>query len=526
MQKECIISGKACLGLELGSTRIKAVLIDEKGNVLASGGYEWENSYKNGYWTYELNEAIKGINACYMSLKRDVSDKYGVKLTKIASIGISAMMHGYIVFDKNEKQLADFRTWRNMASVEAVNELCDTLKFNIPRRWSSALFYQAVLDKEEHVNNIYRLMTLSCYIHTLLTDNFVIGVCDASGIFPIDPATSDYDEQMIAAFDMLLQKKGVNISFKNLLPKVLLAGESGGTLTEKGALILDSEGDLESGVMLCPPEGDGGTGMVATNSVAVGTGNISAGTSAFAMTVFEGKLSNPRREIDVLASPDGSTVAMIHASNCTSELNAWADAFAELSAMFGNKIDRGQILSAMFDAAQFSAPDCGGVINCNFLSGDNITGFSEGRPLTVRTPESEFNIGTFSRALIFSAIAPLKIGMEYLKNENVSPSCIMGHGGYFKSSFGQKAVAAAFNTPVSVLKTAGEGGAWGIALLAGFARYKSYNERLSEYLDKNIFSYFEKTTVQPDENDVTGFNEYIKRYKTMLNIERTAVDVL
>ena len=516
-------SGKSVLGIELGSTRIKAVLIDEKYQPVAKGTYDWENSLVNGIWTYSLDEVIKGVQGCYASLKADVKEKYGETLKRVDGIGISAMMHGYLAFDENGEQSAEFRTWRNTNTGAAAEELTDLLDFNMPLRWSAAHLYQAVLDREEHTGRIRYMTTLAGYVHCLLTGENVLGIGDAAGMFPIDSETGDYDIKKAELFDEKLKEPGFNKKLEDIFPKVLRAGEYAGKLTEKGALLLDPDGDLEPGAVFCPPEGDAGTGMIATNSITARTGNVSAGTSVFAMVVLEKPLSAVYPEIDMVTTPDGKPVAMVHCNNCTSDINAWADIFKEFAESVGITLTRGQALDKMFELAGKGAPDCGGTITYNYFSGEPITGLEKGMPMVLRKPDAVFSAENFMRSNLYSAMAALKIGMDILlKKENVKIDSLLGHGGFFKAErVGQEILAAAVDTKVSVMKTASEGGAYGIALLAA---YMSDNKISLDDFAAKVFKETEIMTVNPDEANVKGFEEYMKMYKKGLKAEKTAVE--
>lgn len=526
-QKEAIKAGKTSLGIEFGSTRIKAVLIGEDATPLASGSHEWENQYDNGIWTYSLEAIWGGLQSCYRDLAEDVKNTYGVELETVGSIGFSAMMHGYMAFDRNGELLVPFRTWRNTTTEQAAKVLTEVFHYNIPQRWSIAHLYQAILNKEDHVKDITFLTTLAGYIHWKMTGEKVVGVGDASGMFPIDSMTKDYDASMTEKFDNLTD----NVypwKIKDLLPKVLLAGENAGTLSEEGAKLLDTSGKLKAGIPVCPPEGDAGTGMAATNSVAVRTGNVSAGTSVFAMIVLEKELENVHMEIDLVTTPSGDPVAMVHCNNCTSDLNAWVNLFKEFAESFGVEVDMTKLFSVLYNKAMEGDAECGGLLAYNYFSGEHVTGFEEGRPMFVRTPNSKFNLANFMRVHLFTALGALKTGLDILmKEENVKLDVLMGHGGLFKTKgVGQKIMAAAVNTPVSVMATAGEGGAWGIALLASYMINKGADETLSQYLEAKVFAGQESETLSPDAKDVEGFDEFIKRYSEGLAIERAAVDSL
>ncbi|MBQ7573985.1 MAG: FGGY-family carbohydrate kinase [Clostridia bacterium] len=523
--KDIISAGKAVLGIEFGSTRIKAVLIDDTYAPIAQGAHDWENRLENGIWTYSLSDITLGLQDCYRSLAEDVREKYGITLTKLAGIGFSAMMHGYMAFDKNGELLVPFRTWRNSITGDAAKELTALFNYNIPQRWSIAHLYQAMLNKEEHLSNLDFFTTLDGFIHWKLTGNKVLGIGEASGMFPIDIETKNYDADMIAKFDALSKSHGYDIKLGDILPKVLLAGDSAGALTKEGALFIDPTGTLEAGIPLCPPEGDAGTGMVATNSVRERTGNISAGTSIFAMVVLEKALKNVYPEIDLVTTPTGSLVAMVHCNNCTSEINAWVNMLKEFSTAAGFDIPTSKFYEIMFNEALSGDTDCGGLLLYNYLSGENVTGLDEGRPLFVRRPDSKFNFKNFARVNIYSALASLKVGLDILnENEDIKIDKMFAHGGLYKTPVvGQKLSAAAINAPVSVMSTAGEGGAWGMALLCAYMLDKEADENLEDFLLNKVFKGDEGTLIEPDKDEVAGFNEFIKTYKKGLEIEKSAV---
>ena len=526
--KISILEGKTVLGIELGSTRIKGVLLDHNHEMLAQGGFSWENRLENGIWTYHMDEVWTGLRACFAELKENVKKEYDVELNNIGAIGISAMMHGYLVFDEKNELLAPFRTWRNTMTDEAVKVLVKEFDYQIPQRWSIAHLYQSVLDDHEYIKDIKYMTTLSGYVHWMLTGEKVLGVDDASGMFPIDIDTKDFDEGMLGKFDALVAGKNYPWKLKEILPKVMVAGESAGVLSEEGAKLLDPTGGLQAGIPLCPPEGDGGTGMVATNSVKVRTGNVSAGTSVFAMIVLEKKLSKVYPEIDLVTTPDGNLVAMVHCNNCTSDLNAWISVFKEFCDTFGVEMDMDTLFGGLYRKALEGDKDCGGLLAYNYFSGEHITHFSEGRPLFVREQNCKFNLANFMRTHLCTSLGGIKVGNDLLvENEGVKVDCIYGHGGLFKTEgVGQKIMAAALNTSVSVMKSAGEGGAWGIAVLAAYMQWKESNESLSDYLNNKVFADAESTTIAPDPEDVAGFQVFIERYKAGLAIERAAVESL
>lgn len=524
--KQAITAGETSLGIELGSTRIKAVLINRQFETIASGSYEWENQLVDGYWTYNLTDITKGLQEAYRELSQEVEQQYGVKLTRIGSIGFSAMMHGYMAFDSTGELLVPFRTWRNSTTGEAARQLTAVFQFNIPERWSIAHLYQAILNGEQHVPRIDYITTLAGYIHWLLTGAKALGIGDASGMFPIDETTQDYNKKMVQQFEELVAEKGYPWKLRHILPKVYPAGVEAGSLSLEGARILDPSGNLEAGIPLCPPEGDAGTGMVATNSVKKRTGNISVGTSVFAMIVLEKELTAVYPEIDMVTTPDGSPVGMVHANNCSSEINAWLGLFQEFYTAMGQKADKNQLYSVLFNQALAADPDGGGLLSYGYFSGENITGMEKGRPLFVRSPESRFNLANFMRIHLFSAFAALKLGMDILtKREHVAIDSILAHGGLFKTPVvGQRIVAAALNVPVSVMDTAGEGGAWGMAILASYMTNKDTQEPLDRFLAEQVFKNAQGQEIKPDLSDVTGFDVFMERYSKGLPIEQAAID--
>ena len=534
MIRKTIEDGKAVLGLEFGSTRIKAVLVDESHSVVAMGTWDWENSLADNIWTYSLEDIWKGLQGCYKSLAEDVRERYGVTLTKLAALGFSGMMHGYMPFDAAGELLVPFRTWRNTMTEEACRKLTPLFQFNIPQRWSIAHLYQAILNGEEHVKDISYLTTLAGYIHWQLSGEGkeggerVLGVGEASGMFPIDSAICDYDAEMTAKFDELVADKGFGWKLKEILPGVLPAGEKAGTLSAAGAKLLDPSGNLQPGVPMCPPEGDAGTGMTATNSVKVRTGNISAGTSIFSMVVTEKALSGVHEEIDMVTTPDGSPVAMVHCNNCTSDLNAWVNLFEEFAGRFGMKTDKNELYGMLYREALTADTDCGGLMAYNYFAGEPVTGLNEGRPMFVRTPDAKFTLANFMRSHLYSSMATLKIGNDILlKEEQVKVDSLTGHGGLFKTPVvGQQLMAAAMNAPVTVMDTASEGGAWGMAVLAAYMREKAEGETLPDYLSSRIFAGQTGTTIEPKPEDVAGFDAFIERYKSTLPAEKAAVEGL
>ena len=526
--KMTIINGNAVLGIELGSTRIKAVLVDENNTPIASGSYEWENQLINGIWTYDEADIWKGVSESYSQMARDVKEKYAVTITTLGAIGFSGMMHGYMAFNKEGELLVPFRTWRNTITARASEELTSILGYHIPQRWSIAHLYQAILNGEEHVEQITYQTTLAGYIHWRLTGEKVLGVGEASGMFPIDIETHDFNKTMISQFNTLIADRNLNWKLEDILPKVLVAGEGAGYLTNEGAKLLDASGNLQAGIPLCPPEGDAGTGMVATNSVSVRTGNVSAGTSVFAMVVLEKDLERVHEELDLVTTPTGNLVAMAHCNNCTSDLNAWVNVFEEFMVSMGMQVDKNRLYEVLYTKALEGDAECGGLLAYNYFSGEHITDFEEGRPLFVRTPESNFNLANFMRVHLFTALGALKVGLDILlKDEGVRLDTIYGHGGLFKTKgVGQKMVAAAIDAPVSVMETAGEGGAWGIAILASYMMNKSENETLDDYLTNRVFAGEKGNRVEPEQKDVEGFDVFIQRYKEGLSIERAAIENL
>ncbi len=525
-KKELIAAGKAILGVEFGSTRIKAVLIDDKGTPLASGSHEWENQLVDGIWTYSLEAVWAGLQDCYRDLCENVKKEFGVELTGFASIGFSAMMHGYLAFDKDGKLLVPFRTWRNTITGEAAEKLTKEFNYNIPQRWSIAHLYQAILNNEAHIKDIAFFTTLAGYVHWKLTGEKVLGVGDASGMFPIDIATGDFDQKMVAKFDSLIADKNLGWKLNDILPKSISAGEAAGTLTAEGAKLLDPSGKLSAGIPLCPPEGDAGTGMVATNSVAKRTGNISAGTSVFAMIVLEKELSKVYPEIDLVTTPDGALVGMVHCNNCTSEMNAWVSVFDEFASLIGASVDKNTLFTSLYNKALEGDADCGGLISYNYFSGEPVTGFTEGAPLFVRKADDSFTLANFMRMHLYSALAALKAGLDLMfKEEHVAVDEMFGHGGFFKTKgVGQRIAAAAINAPVSVMETAGEGGAWGIAVLAAYLIGKKDGESLQAYLNSTIFADQKGLRLEADAKDVAGFNAFMEKYMKGLSIEHAAVD--
>ena len=520
-----IQEGKTVLGLELGSTRIKAVLIGEGHAPIAGGEFGWENRLENGIWTYSLEDVWKGIQAAYAALAADVKEKYGLDLSKIAGFGVSAMMHGYLPFDKDGKQLADFRTWRNTTTEAAATELTQLLDFAIPQRWSIAHLYQAMLNGEGHVEDVAFLTTLAGYVHWQLTGERVMGVGEASGMFPIDSETGDFDQRMIDLVDAKVKEKGYSWRLRDILPQVLGAGEDAGQITLEGAKLIDPSGVLLANIPVAPPEGDAGTGMTATNAVAARTGNVSAGTSVFAMVVLEKPLSKVYPEIDMVTTPTGKPVAMVHCNNCTSDINAWAGMLKGFAEAAGLQLSMNDVFSTLFISAMKGAKDCNGIINIPYLSGEPVTGLSQGRPMLVRGAESGLAFSDFARSLLSGAMASLKIGMEILAREQVKMEVLFGHGGYFKTPLaGQKILSAALDTPISVMETAGEGGPWGMALLAAYRVRRSEGESLGTYLKERVFATAQGSTISPETADVEGFTGYTQQFQKALKAQEKAVE--
>ena len=528
---EKIRGGRTALGIEFGSTRIKAVLIDDTYRTIASGDYQWASHLEDGLWSYSKEEIWKGLQSAYASMADDVYNAYGERLTFIGHIGFSAMMHGYLAFDKAGELLVPFRTWQNTNTSEAHEKLSELFQYNIPERWSVAHLYQAVLNKEEHVGKVDYITTLAGYVHWKLTGKKVLGVGDASGMFPIDPTTKTYEAEFLKQFDALDEIAEQPWKIEDLLPTPLVAGTSAGELTAEGAKLLDPSGALQPGIVLAPPEGDAGTGMVATNSVRVRTGNVSAGTSIFAMVVLEHKLKALHPEVDLVTTPAGDLAGMSHANNFTSDLNAWVGLFGQFAAASGYPLDPGSLYGTLFRAAIADDVDsnCGGLINYPFHSGEFLAGLSEGRPLFVRGPEANMSLGNFMRAQLFSAFSPVKIGMDIMtKDEGVAVDSLVGHGGIFTTpKVAQKILAAAFNTPIKVMSTAAEGGAWGMAVLADYLWHTNEDKsNLADYLDGRVFAGVSSTTESPDSDDVAGFEEFFERFRKGLPIEQAAINAV
>ena len=528
MTKEAVAkeieNGLAAVGIEFGSTRIKAVLIDSEKNPAASGGFTWENSLIDGIWTYSLEEIHNGIVTAFAELKKDVQEKYGIKLTKLKALGISAMMHGYLAFDKDNNLLVPFRTWRNTITGQASKELTELFNYPCPERWSISHYYQAILKKEPHVPQVDFFTTLAGYAHFMLTGKKVLGTGDASGMFPIDANTGDYDKAMVEKFDAIATPKGAPKKLLELLPKAIPAGTDAGTLTKEGALWLDPTGELTDGILCAPPEGDAGTGMVATNAVAPRTGNISAGTSVFAMVVLEKALSKAYPGvIDIVTTPDGKPTAMVHVNTCTAEFNKWVGIIGEAAKLLGADFDTGKLYDTILGSAKDGDKDCGGVYTINYISGEGVTDFSEGRPMVVRSQDSKFTLANFMRSQFYSAVGTLRLGMDVLFNENVKIDSMTGHGGYFKTEgVGLETMAAAMHTPISAMATAGEGGPWGMAVLASYL-VNGKGKSLSDYLEQNVFATAKTKTFEASKEDQEGFNRFFANYTKGLDIERAAI---
>ncbi len=523
--KSTIEAGKAILGIELGSTRIKAVLIDQENKPIAQGSHTWENLLVDGLWTYSIEAIWSGLQDCYADLRTNVKNAYGIEIETLAAIGVSAMMHGYMPFNKKEEILVPFRTWRNTNTGRAAAALSELFVYNIPLRWSISHLYQAILDNESHVNEIDFLTTLAGYVHWQITGEKVLGIGDASGMLPIDPTTHNYSAEMVAKFNKLIAPKEYNWKLEDILPKVLSAGENAGVLTPEGSKKLDASGHLKAGIPICPPEGDAGTGMVATNAVKQRTGNVSAGTSSFSMIVLEKELSKPYEMIDMVTTPDGSLVAMVHCNNCTSDLNAWVNLFKEYQELLGIPVDMDEIYSKLYNIALTGDTDCGGLLSYNYISGEPVTGLADGRPLFVRSANDKFNLANFMRTHLYASVGVLKIGNDILFNEEkIKVDRITGHGGLFRTKgVGQRILAAAINSPISVMETAGEGGAWGIALLGSYLVNNEKKQSLADFLDESVFVGDAGIEVSPTPEDVAGFNTYIENYKAGLPIEEAAV---
>ena len=519
--KQQIEAGYSILGIELGSTRIKAILLGTDAEVLASGSHGWNNSLANGMWTYPLDEVRCDLQAAYQSLKHEVQEQYGCTLQKLQAMGVSAMMHGYLAFDAHGRQLVEFRTWRNTTTSRAAEELSQLFQYKIPQRWSVAHLYQAILNAEDHLGELAHINTLAGYIHWQLCGQKLLGIGDASGMFPIDLEHKDWDQQMLRQFDALHSQPW---QLRDLLPKVLVAGQEAGHLTAAGAALLDPAGDLQAGTICCPPEGDAATGMVATNSVAVRTGNVSAGTSVFAMLVLERPLSKMRREIDLVTTPDGLLVAMAHCNNGSSDIDAWIGLLGQAAERLGANFDTGQLFNTLYSAALEGEADCDGLLHYGYVAGEDLVELLEGRPLFVRSPSSPLTLANFMRSQLYSSLCALRVGLDILRrDEGVEIDEIRGHGGFFKTEgVGQRMMAAATEAPISVLQSAGEGGAWGIALLAAYLSKAKSQISLPEFLDQVFTGRMEKPLL-PDPKDVAGFNQYFGRFIQGLEIQRSAL---
>lgn len=518
---------KLTLGIELGSTRIKAVLTDEDHLTAADGSFEWENRFENGYWTYDISDAVRGVRECFAILSARFEEKYKEPLTSPGSIGISAMMHGYLPFDSRNELLVPFRTWRNSTTGRAADYLTELFCFNIPQRWSVSHLYDDILSRGKDVNRVAFITTLSGYIHYLLTGEKIIGIGDASGMFPIDPTTLYYDRAMLDKFDSLILEHGINFKIEDILPLPLPAGKCGGHLTKDGALLLDPTGKLMSGIPLCPPEGDGATGLVSTNTLSPGQGNVSAGTSIFSMLVLEKNLLSAYRNIDSVVTPSGLPVAMVHASTCTTDIDSWVKLFSEAYESVGKKLSKTEQYSLFYKKAMEGDADCGGLISYNYCSSEEFVGIDMGLPLFLRPNGSAFSLANFARCHLYSAMSVLRMGMDLLsEKEKIKPYNILAHGGLFKiKGCAQKLLAGALNTPVTVTDTAGEGGAWGMALLAEYMIKKLPGDDLSSYLTCEVFHNSECVTEYPDKSDVAGFEKYFEKYKKYLSVEKTAAEI-
>lgn len=525
--KADICNKRTALGIEFGSTRIKAVLVNLSGEVLAVGIHDWENSFENGIWTFHLQDIYAGLRSCYHSLKQEVRRQYGITLTGFGAMGVSAMMHGYMAFDAAGELLAPFQTWRNTNTQEAANRLTELFQFNIPLRWTVAHLYQRILDQETHVQELDYVSTLAGFIHWQLTGERVIGIGDASGMFPVDPEMNDYVESMVQQFDELLQPYGYSWQLRHVLPRVLVAGEDAGKLTQHGVDLLDVDGDLEAGIPFCPPEGDAGTGMTATNAVAPRTGNVSAGTSTFAMIVLERPLANLHREIDMVATPTGAPCAMSHANNGTTDLNAWVNIFGEFAKLMGYEVSQGELFTKLYTNSLNGDADCGDLLPYGYYSGENITMINEGRPIFLRTVDSRFDLANFMRAHLYTSLGAVKMGLDILKDEGVEVDRIMGHGGFFKTKgVGQRYLSAACEAPVIVMNTASEGGAWGIALLAAYRMDRQPGESLEDYLDHRIFADLDGDSMEASQDEINGFNKFMQHYRAGLCVEKAAIAAL
>lgn len=526
--KEIISSGDISLGVEFGSTRIKAVLTSVGANVIAKSCYNWENQLIDGVFTYDLEEVWIGLRKCYKDIAKYVKQEYDVKITKISSIGFSAMMHGYLVFDKQGDLLVPFRTWRNTITEQSADILSQYFNFNIPQRWSIAHLYHSILNKERHIGNIDFLTTLAGYVHWKVTGEKVIGIGDASGIFPIDETSFDYNKNMMEQFKELADKEDFSVSLENIFPKVLLAGQSGGKLTKEGAFLIDPTGMLQEGISVCPPEGDAGTGMVATNSITLKTGNISAGTSIFAMIVLEKNLSKYYSEIDMVTTPVGHPVAMVHCNTCTSDVDDWVKIFYEFAKQMNNNVDISDVYNLLYQSALTGKFDCGGLTSVNYFSGEPVVKIKDGAPLFIRKADNDFNLSNFMRVHIYSSFATVKIGLDLLFNDQeIKIKKLLGHGGLFKiEKIAQQMLASSLNIPVEVTNTASEGGAWGMAILAEYMSHKEQDQSLEEYLNAKIFVDTKSFVCYPNKDETEGFDIFLERYKKALKIENFAVEMI
>ncbi len=524
--RELIETGETYLGLEFGSTRVKCVLIDKSGNILATGFHDWENKYVGKVWTYSQDEIIDALQSSYRELKKDVNRKFGIRLKKIKAMGVSAMMHGYLAFDKSMNLLVPFRTWRNTFTSFSSTTLSEEFDFPVPERWSVSHLHHAVINKEEHVSSIYKIMTLSSYVHYLLTGEILIGIGDASGMFPVNPESKDYDLKMLDKLGSVLKKEGFAREVKTLFPKILLAGERAGCLTKEGSILLDPDGDLEEGILFCPPEGDAGTGMVATNSVKKRSGNISAGTSVFLMAVLEKKLSHSYPGlIDIVMTPDGESCAMVHANNCTGDYDKWISLFGEVLALFDVNVSKKDLYGKVLNQALIADKDTGNLVSYNYISGESITKISEGAPLFMRLGNSGFTLKNFMRTQLFSALATIRVGVDILtEKEGVTLEKVIGHGGFFKDEEpGLMALSSALKTDVALLESAGEGGPWGMAILASYMVNRG-EDTLSSYLDDKIFRFSKEKLYSPKKEDVESFEIFYLRYLDNLKVEKTVYE--
>jgi sugar (pentulose or hexulose) kinase len=524
---EAILSGRTALGIELGSTRIKASLIGPAHTPLAAGSHAWNNTLVDGLWTYDLDDVVSGLQSCYATLVSDVQQRYGTDLATVGSLGVSAMMHGYLAFDDQGQLLVPFRTWRNTNTDAASRHLSEVFDQNIPHRWSVAHLYQAMLDQEEHLSRLARLTTLAGYVHERLTGQHVVGVGDASGMFPIDVATGGYDKELLARFDELAAPRGYPWRLADVLPAVLPAGAPAGRLSLERSLLLDPTATLRPGIALCPPEGDAGTGMVATNSVTPGTGNVSAGTSIFAMVVLEHGLSRSHPEIDLVTTPSGDLVGMVHCNNGTSEIDAWVAVFGELADALGARPSTDRLFELIYTIGMAGEPDAGGLLAYNFVSGEPVAGIDEGRPLLVRRPDSRLTLANLVRAQLNATIGSLRMGMDVLAEEGVRPHLLFAHGGFFTTKdVGQRILAAALDTPIAVGDTAGEGGAWGMALLAAYATERTDTLSLQQFLAETVFDDDSFEVVSADAGAIAGFSDYMATYRRGLSLQREAATLL